>query len=246
MHLQIVSSHYINELRNKLKQYPNVPIEAELDILKPMVPLHIWKKTTITKDDYAVRIARLVWLIWKDIHYIWPDFHLNDYCLFFDLEQTDKEFYYINKEVGEIYKYPKTIDLQTDLNLSEIIKNDFYSCIFIQYHSNENFLQKKFLWHQDWIPNYQLKERHYEDDFEFFKDNICLGQFSYATAILIREWLAVKCKEYHVHMEKHDFRHKFSSFIRGTNQTDKYVSYLAPTEVQRLHAELSNSLCCAV
>ncbi|CAF3465211.1 unnamed protein product [Rotaria sp. Silwood1] len=246
MHLQTVSSHYINELRNKLKQYPNVPIEAELDILKPMVPLHIWKQTTITKDDYAVRIARLVWLIWKEIHYIWPDFHLNDYCLFFYLEQTDKEFYYINKDIGEIYKYPKTIDLQTDLNLSEIIKNDFHSCIFIQYHSNDNFLQRKFLWHQDWIPKYQLKERHYEDDFEFFKDNICLGQFSYVTAILIREWLAIKCKEYHIHMEKHDFRHKISSFIHGTNQTDKYVNYLAPTEVQRLHTGLSNSLCCAI
>jgi len=102
---------------------------------------------------------------------------LNDYCLFFDLEQTDKEFYYINKEVGEIYKYSKTIDLQIDLNLSQKIKDDFSSCIFIQYHSNENFLRRRFLWQQDWIPEYHLKERHYEDDFEFFKDNICLGQF---------------------------------------------------------------------
>ena len=119
------------------------------------------KKTNRTKDDYAVRVARLVWLIWKEIHCIWPDFHLNDYCLFFDLEPTDKEFYYINKEVGEIYKYSKTIDL----NLSQVNKTDFHSCIFIQYHSNENFLQRKFLWHQDWIPECHLKEPHYEDDF---------------------------------------------------------------------------------
>jgi hypothetical protein len=47
-------------------------------------------------------------------------------------------------------------------------------------------------------------------------------------------------------MEKNNFHHKFSSFIRATNQTDKYMNYLAPTEVQRLHAELSNSLCCAM
>jgi hypothetical protein len=169
-----VSSHYITELRNQLKQYPRIPIEAELDILKPMVPLHMWKKTNKTKDDYAVRVARLVWLVWKEIDNIWPDFHFNDYCLFFDLEKTDQEFYYINKEVGEIYKYSKTIELQIDQNLST---NDFSSCIFIQYQSNEHFLQRKFLWHQDWRPEYQLKEPHYEDDFEFFKDNICLGQF---------------------------------------------------------------------
>ncbi|CAF1124030.1 unnamed protein product [Rotaria magnacalcarata] len=246
MNSQAVSSNFIDELRNKLKQHPNVPIEAELDILKPMVPVHIWKNSSITKDDYAVRIARLVWLIWKEVHYIWPDFHLNDYCLLFDLESTDKEFYYINKDVGEIYKYPKKIDLQIDPNLSQTIKNDFHSRIFIQYHSNENFLQRKFVWHQDWIPDYQLKERHYEDDFEFFKDNICLGQFSYATALLIREWLAAKHKEYHIHMEKLDFRHKFSSFIQGANQADKYVNYLPSTDIQRLHIELSNSLCCAI
>jgi hypothetical protein len=47
-------------------------------------------------------------------------------------------------------------------------------------------------------------------------------------------------------MEKNDFHHKFSSSIRGTNPADKYVNYLPPTEVQRLHAELSNSLCCAM
>jgi hypothetical protein len=83
MHFHKVSSHYINELRNKFKQYPTIPIEAELDILKPMTSLYIWKQTNKTKDDYAVRIARLVWLIWKEINNIWPDFHLNDYCLFF-------------------------------------------------------------------------------------------------------------------------------------------------------------------
>jgi hypothetical protein len=66
MHSHIVSSQKINDLRNKLKQYPTIPIEAELDILKPMLPLHIWKKTNKTKDDYAVRVARLVWLVWKD------------------------------------------------------------------------------------------------------------------------------------------------------------------------------------
>jgi hypothetical protein len=173
MHSHKVSSHFIINLRNKLKQHPNVPIEAELDILKPMLPLNIWKKSNKTKDDYAVRVARLVWLVWKEIDHIWPDFHLNDYCLFFDLEKSDKEFYYINKEVGEIYKYSKTIDLQVD---SKQI-NDIHSCIFIQYHSNDHFLQRKFLWHQDWVPEYHLKERHYEDDFEFFKDNISLGQF---------------------------------------------------------------------
>jgi len=63
MHSHTVPSHYINELRNKLKQFPHVPIEAELDILKPMVPLNIWKKTNKTKDDYAIRVARVVWLI---------------------------------------------------------------------------------------------------------------------------------------------------------------------------------------
>ena len=173
MHSSTVSFQKINDLRNKLKQYPNIPIGAELDILKPMLPLHIWKKTNKTKDDYAVRVARLVWFVWKDLNNIWPDFHLNDYCLLFDLEKNDKEFYYINKEVGEIYKYSKTIDLQINLNKIDNI----YSWIFIQYHSNEHFFQRKFLWHQDWIPEYHLKERHYEDDFEFFKDNICLGQF---------------------------------------------------------------------
>ncbi|CAF0814462.1 unnamed protein product [Adineta steineri] len=246
MYSHKISSHHINELRNKLKQLPHIPINAELDILKPMVPLNLWKKTNKTKDDYAVRVARLVWLIWKDIYYIWPDFHLNDYCLFFDLEETDKEFYYINKEIGEIYKYSKTIDLHSDLNLSQILNNNLYSSIFIQYHSHDHFLQRKLLWHQDWIPEYHLKEPHYEDDFEFFKDNICLGQFSYATAVLIREWLAVKHQEYHIQMEKNDFHHKLSSLIRGTNQTDKYVKYLPPTEVQRLHVELSNSLSCAI
>ena len=177
MQLHTVPSHYINLLRNQLKQYPNVPIEAELDILKPMIPVHAWKTTHITKDDYAIRVARLVWLVWKEIHNIWPGFHLNDYCLFFDLEQADKEFYYINKEVGEIYKYSKTIDLQEDPSLTQISKIDFHSCIFIQYHSHENFIQRKVFWHQDWTSEYHFKERHYEDDFEFFKDNICPGQF---------------------------------------------------------------------
>jgi len=49
---------------------------------------------------------------------------------FFDLEKSDKEFYYINKDVGEIHKYSKTIDLQIDKNLSEKLKNNFYSISF--------------------------------------------------------------------------------------------------------------------
>lgn len=175
--MQTVSHQFMNDFRDKLKQQPNVPIKAELDLLKPMIALRIWKNNNVTKDQYAVRIARLVWLVWKEIHCIWPDFHLNDYCLFFDLEPADQEFYYINKEVGEIYKYSKTIDFQTDPNLSHLIKDIFHSCIFIQYHSNENFIRREFSWHQDWLPEYQSTERHYEDDFEFFKDNICLGQF---------------------------------------------------------------------
>ena len=76
-------------------------------------------------------------------------------------------FYYINKEVGEIYKYSKTIDLQTDPNLSQTFKIDYHSCIFIQYHSNENFIRKKFRWHQEWLPHYHLREKHYEEDFDF-------------------------------------------------------------------------------
>ena len=47
-------------------------------------------------------------------------------------------------------------------------------------------------------------------------------------------------------MEKNDFQHKFSSFIRARNQADKYNNYLPSTEVQRLHAQLSNSLSCAM
>ncbi|UJR28766.1 hypothetical protein I4U23_009992 [Adineta vaga] len=246
MHSHTISSDYINEFRTSLKQYPHISIDAELDMLKPMIPLNQWKTTHKSKDDYAIRVARLVWLIWKDIESIWPDFHLHDYCLFFDLERTDQEFYYINKDIGEIYKYSKMILLQIDTNLSQIIQNDFYSCIFIQSHSNEPFRRRKFLWHQDWIPEYHLKERHYEDDFEFFKDNICLGQFSYATALLIREWLVEKCKEHRIHIEKNDFHHKFSSIIRANNPMEKYTNYLPPTEVQRLHVQLANSLCCAI
>ncbi|CAF0934674.1 unnamed protein product [Adineta ricciae] len=246
MHFHTTPSQHIKELRENLKQHARVPIEAELDILKPMVSLKQWKKTNRTKDDYAVRVARLVWLIWKEIESIWPDFHLHDYCLFFDLEPTDKEFYYIDRDIGEICKYPKTIRLQLETNLFELIENDLYSCVFLQHHASESFVRRKFLWHQDWMLEYPMKERHYEDDFEFFHDNICLGQFSYVTAVLIREWLVRKHKEHHIQMEKHDFQHKISSIIRATNLSDRYVNYLPPTEVQRLHVELANSLCCAI
>ena len=177
MHARTVTSQYVNELRSKLKSSPNMPIEAELDILKPMAPLRLWKASNKTKDDYAVRIARLVWVVWKEVRCIWPDFHLNDYCLFFDLEETDAEFYFINKDVGEIYKYSKTIDVHIDGPGSSPSANDFHSCIFIQHHPNESFRSRKFFWHQDWMPEYHVKERHYEDDFEFFEANICLGQF---------------------------------------------------------------------
>ena len=177
MHFHTTPSQHIKELRENLKQHAHVRIEAELDILKPMIPLKQWKKTNRTKDDYAVRVARLVWLIWKEIESIWPDFHLHDYCLFFDLEPTDKEFYYIDRDIGEICKYPKTIRLQLETNLFELIENDLYSCVFFQHHASESFVRRKFLWHQDWIPECHMKERHYEDDFEFFHDNICLGQF---------------------------------------------------------------------
>ena len=178
MDAQTVTSSYVNELRNKLKSSPNVPIEAELDILKPMVPLHLWKTSNKTKDSYAVRIARLVWVVWKDVRRIWPDFHLNDYCLFFDLEDTDAEFYFINKDVGEIYKYSKTIDVSIDGGGSSPGANDFHSRIFIQHHPNASFRSRKFVWHQDWMPDsHHVNERHYEDDFEFFEANTCLGQF---------------------------------------------------------------------
>lgn len=172
-----VSARAIDELRDSLKRCVHAPVEAELDILKPMTPLHQWQRAHRSKDAYAIRVARLVWLVWKDIGSIWPDFHLHDYCLFFDLEPTDETFYYVNKETGEIFKYAKTIISQIDLNLSKIFESDLYSCIFVQHHSNESFVRRRFVWHQDWMPEYHLKERHYEDDFEFFKDNVCLGQF---------------------------------------------------------------------
>jgi hypothetical protein len=173
----MVPSRCINELRDNLKRFPHLPIEAELDILKPMTPLHLWKKTNKSKDDYAIRVARLTWLVWKDIECIWPGVHLHDYCLFFDLEPTDQAFYYITKETGEIFKYSKAIVSQIDLNSPDIFATDLYGCVFVQYHSNDGFMRRRFVWHQDWMPEYHIKERHYEDDFEFFKDNVCLGQF---------------------------------------------------------------------
>lgn len=47
-------------------------------------------------------------------------------------------------------------------------------------------------------------------------------------------------------MEKNDFHHKLLSLVRARNASDRFINYLAPTEVQRIHAELSDALCCAM